>query len=547
MNPSFNLIDEAWIPCVMADEGAARLLGLREVLIRAPAIREVADPSPLVTAALHRLLLAILHRNFGPPSAAAWAELWERGRFDAECLDAYFAAWRSRFDLFDLERPFYQVASLDAEYAVPIAKRVNEVAGITYTTLFDHTLEGPEGFVPAAAAARFLIAHQAFAVRGTISLEKGADPRIYKFAKAGPLNQAAVVLVKGRTLFETLLYMLHAYAREDELPFPFQEGVEDRPAWEQEEAASVQERRPFGYLDLLTWQSRRMRLIPDLCDGRPVVRAAVIMKGRQFPAGWSLHQGETMAAFVKNARAKPGEEPYYPIGFQRERALWRDSLALFQSIENRWRRPRILDWLADLMAEGYLERSRTVPLDALGLCSDQANLLFWRHERLPLPLRYLDDDRLIDALRRALEWAEEVGRELGRIAQRLARLLLAPNSDDPAARQPDGKLVQQMVRRLGLAAAYWARLEVPFRSFLVDLASDVEQDESGAPVYGTQTLPSWAAQLRATAWQAWREVTDGLDGSTRTLRAVAVAERLLGARLDAILERPRPSVERRNA
>ena len=72
---SFNLIDGEWIPCIMLD-GTTREFGLLETLARAHEVEEVFDPSPLITASLHRLLLAILHRNFGPASI----QEWRRGR-----------------------------------------------------------------------------------------------------------------------------------------------------------------------------------------------------------------------------------------------------------------------------------------------------------------------------------------------------------------------------------------------------------------------------------------------------------------------------------
>ena len=67
MKYSFNLIDQPWIPCVLP-HGRMEDLSLRDTLLNAHKITAIFDQSPLVTAALHRLLLAILHRNFGPAS-----------------------------------------------------------------------------------------------------------------------------------------------------------------------------------------------------------------------------------------------------------------------------------------------------------------------------------------------------------------------------------------------------------------------------------------------------------------------------------------------
>ena len=75
--PEFNLVDQPWIPCLQRDGGKPQELSLRDTLIGAHEIRELFDNSPLVTVSLHRLLLAILHRNFGPASFGEWKELWQ--------------------------------------------------------------------------------------------------------------------------------------------------------------------------------------------------------------------------------------------------------------------------------------------------------------------------------------------------------------------------------------------------------------------------------------------------------------------------------------
>jgi len=83
-------------------------LGLKAVLANAHKLHSVQASVPPTTAAVLCLLLAILHRNFGPENEYAWRELWEKGCFDVEVLQAYLEKWRDRFDLFHSETPFYQ-------------------------------------------------------------------------------------------------------------------------------------------------------------------------------------------------------------------------------------------------------------------------------------------------------------------------------------------------------------------------------------------------------------------------------------------------------
>lgn len=114
MKATFNLIDQGWLPCVTRD-GETTRMGLLDALAQAHDFSGVIDSSPLATVALHRLLLAVLHRVFGPESPEAWGELWRdgRGKWDEHRLRDYLCSAEiySRFDLFDQRHPFYQTAS----------------------------------------------------------------------------------------------------------------------------------------------------------------------------------------------------------------------------------------------------------------------------------------------------------------------------------------------------------------------------------------------------------------------------------------------------
>lgn len=133
--PTFSLVDQAWLPCERLD-GTFVPMSLADTLGKSESIRRLTDPSPLVTAALHRFLLAILHRNFGPASADAWGVLWRRGRWDQEALTRYLTKFRDRFDLFDEVQPFYQARNLDFHRAGPITDLVREAASGNNATLF---------------------------------------------------------------------------------------------------------------------------------------------------------------------------------------------------------------------------------------------------------------------------------------------------------------------------------------------------------------------------------------------------------------------------
>ncbi len=535
----FNVLDEPWLHCLIPQgghNGATRRqdLGLRDALYRAHDIVEIVDPSPLITIAVHRLLLAVLHRVYGPKDKDTWTTLWEQGRFDSARLDGYLSRpdIYPRFDLFDAERPFYQVGAIDPEYGGPIAKLTHEQASTgNATLLFDHAGgAAAHGLTPAQAAA-YLLACQAFAVGGLISYEKGQDPKIYKSAAAAPLVKSAVTLVRGQTLFETLLLNLNRYDPAQQARASSSGG--DLPAWERAAPPDAERRYPTGYLDLLTWQARRIRLFPERDEqGRVVVRRAAIMKGHPFPDNYERRNDEPMVAFTHNDKATAGQDANPPLGFREERALWRDSLTLFQTAAKARQRPATLDWLDRVGVKRQLRR-KALPLDAFGMRSDQAKVLAWRHERLLLPLAYLDqeNDDLFQSLGTALQLAEETARAVRDSARKLAQMLIAVDSDHAGARVPQKGDVNALASSLGIERIYWSRLEEPFKKLLVDLpdiddeTGDEAEDEDAFDRHARVVLDGWADTLRATAREAFDTAVNGLDTSARTLKAAALARR----------------------
>src|SRR5437879_1512760 len=186
MNRTFNLVDEAWVPCIASD-GTVKREGILGTLAGAAAFREIRDSSPLVTVALHRMLIAVLHRVFGPNSPDAWAGLWQNGRgsFDPTKLEAYLKApgMYPRFDLFDDQHPFYQTASLPLgqidkktdrpKFVKPIWQLAHELAYSDSMNLFAHFTDNDWETRPVEEAARWLVAFQAFALGGLITTEEG--------------------------------------------------------------------------------------------------------------------------------------------------------------------------------------------------------------------------------------------------------------------------------------------------------------------------------------------------------------------------------------
>jgi CRISPR system Cascade subunit CasA len=585
---SFNLITNDWIPCRMAQGNNAKLeyFGLAKLFEQASRIREIVGDSPPVTIALYRLLLAIVHRSLGPLSYhGEWQAYWQdECRFQHD-VAAYLrrAEIAERFDLFHPTHPFYQSSK-----AIEPRETINQdywgkllFQDPGSALLFEHLAVTDRPSLTPAKAARCLIAIQSFDTGGTKTAEEDKDS-----ASPAPLLLAATGLVCGRNLSETL--MLNLYWSDQPFFTAYGDPAKDKPAWERDAANGFIARPPDGYLDLLTWQSRRIRLYPTTdTQGCPVIKKAVIMAGYEMSVttnlkgkqkakkskerekGYELVGKEPMMAFVaaSSASARRG---YEPLGFRVGKALWRDSYTIFHTIKEEQSKPLMLDWLHHLEAEGAIEDARMLPMDFFGMCAVHAKLQLWRHERLPLPLRYLDDEELCFELDRALVFSEAVAKLLKGSVRRLIVLSLLPANHrvNPKYFQPflsrndyieaedkqkkyekkndykaDAKRPNPIDEKVGTSGAelhYWPRLENEFRQLLVALASvpsgsQVQplptaispQGETHSTAKASKWLEQrarWAGAVEKAVRQSFMEIVGGQGKTSRTLRGATIAE-----------------------
>ena len=500
MRPTFNLLEEHWIPCIRGD-GKPAEMSLRQTLEQAHELRELHGESPLVVAAVYRLLLAVLHRVYGPAGREAWKELWQGGRWPVEPLEAYLCKWAGRFDLFDAERPFFQSGD-DRVRPKPVAALTQEVASGNNPTLFDHHTDAGGMTLSAAAAARFLIASQTFGLAGLSGVRN-------KSHTDAICTRAIVFLVQGESLFETLMLNLLPYPPG---PVPVTEGA-DRPAWEADDPFLPDRAWPLGYLDHLTWHNRRVLLSPEQANGKPVVREMTMGPGLRTDADVT----DPMVDY--RLVAKKG---YRPLAFREGRALWRDSAALLQLTEEGHRPVETLSWLAELVGLGLLDSSRTHRYLALGMSTEpgKQKVHFYRAERMPVPARFLQDPGSVEHLQEALELAEQTVRQLWGAVATMASLVLVAESDLEGGRQPDKKDRGVLLARWAVERHFWSRLEAPFRLMVVALPEAPEE-----------ALADWQRTLQATAWEALNHVADQLEANPRHIKAAVRARGRLASGL----------------
>ena len=492
----FNLIVEPWIPCLMSDD-TIKELSLLETLTRAHEIKEITDDSPLVVVSLYRLLLAILHRIFGPKNFEEWKNLWREGFWDEEKLKAYFESehCRNRFNLFDAERPFYQYPKVTKKGGadsdrLPIETLMQEKATGANATLFDHSFKGRETNCPPSVAARYLIARQSFSLAGGVS---------YPFNLSnGLLVKGFSVLAIGENLFQTLALNLIKYPSERLMPFEEDDdGVSlDKPFWERETLQEAAERDkegtvPRGYLDYLTWQSRRIKVLLD--EESQTVKSCQLQQN--FKLKENLNLFDPFKVYVE------GEKGLYALDFNPNKSLWRNSHTIFRQNALPGEIANLSKHLTNISAaisNGEIEGRRRYALSIFGIVNDQASVEMWARETLPIPLDYFDDDALTGLLERAIQFAEEKGGIAGTLRAGIKEL--AKSLETSAANFPAMPI-------------YWSSLELEFQRLLLDLP-----DEKDA------AMKEWFGFVLRTADDAFRQTANGLSGTAKEQRAIVEAE-----------------------
>jgi len=495
MNFSFNLVDQPWIPCT--DKNGRRIeLGLRDVLVMAHELSEIIGDNPITTAALYRIALAILYRVFSPKVRQNWSELWQGKKWEVDKLDEYFSHWRGRFDLFDPEFPIFQDPS-NIRKPKNVASLIQGVAAGADATLFCHRTETSDYFLTPAEAARALVATQTFGLAGTA----GAG---LAFSDAS-CCRAAIFLVEGENLFETLALNLTRYPLPDNR---FNHSPKDCPSWEMDAPNTNAPERPYGYLDYLTWHNRSVKLVAEEYDGAVVVRDMVYGPGLRLPG--TLFN--PMVQFFANKK-----EGFRPLRFSEEKSLWRDSIALFEVNkvgEKKNKPPYALEWLGSLVSEDILPHHKAFHLMALGMATEPGKdkVYFMRQERLPLPLEYLTNPELVTRLEKVILYAENTGKVLWGALKHLAVMYLEPFSDpsDPKQRKP--KEIPDLIEHWGAERSFWSSLEQPFFRVIVDL-----------PEASDRALEVWKKDVNRAAYAAFNLAENALGNDTRAWKAIVGA------------------------
>ncbi len=501
----YSLIEQPWIQ-VLTTGGESQTCGLRELFRRADQVREIVGDLPTQGFAVLRLALAVVARAYsGPDEVSQWHRLWEREAPETEPVDAYLDEYAERFELFHPQTPFFQTAGLrtaKGEFS-GLEKLIADVpAGHQYfTTRAGRGLKR----ISAAEAARWLVHLQAFDISGIKSGAVG-DPRV-KGGKGYPIGTGFAghlggLYVDGGNLWRTLLLNTIPYEHRG-----LQRDPRDRPAWEAtppgpDEAEDVVE-RPYGPLDLFTWQSRRVLLQRD---GDDVIGVLVANGDKLTPQ--NLHRREPLTAWRRSdAQAKKlGGVVFMPREHRPERTVWRGLAALLPVSAPRGRgdgserflAAAVVEWAGEVLASRHSVELRTVGMVYGPQSSSVADVL---EDRIVIPVALLGQTRP-DLVSRVVEAVAETERAVTAAGYLAADLVRAAGARETAI--VDGARDETQRRA-------YAALDAPFRDWLarIDTAAEADEVIRAWHARAALILRTIAADLVGTAGpQAWvgREV-----------------------------------------
>ena len=491
----FNLIDEKWIPVRFSD-GTRDELGIRDTLLRSKAIAAIEDSSPLVVAALHRFLLAVLYRAVEGPTDIDQAKALFKEGLPSEKIAAYLEKWRDRFWLFDEKYPFGQIPTFEPNTWRAWTALAAEHNADNAKVLFDHVDVEVPGTITEAAAARWILATQTFSV--------SCGKSELSHTGTAPSATAAMALPLGSDFQDTLLFSLVPQNREVI--------AADIPLWERhpESVANLKTgfaRAASGLADRYTWRVRSVRL-EDNSSGRIGKLAFASGVGNT-----STEQSDPMLSYrIDDTRGK------LPIQF-RDRGLWRDFDSLLPDESHL--APQVIEHATVLTRMNRRRFPRSVMV--LGQANNKAKIEYWRMERFALP-DALTGDRFIRAeIRQLLKDSEDAQKSLWSACSSFARDLLSRGD-----RKPDGKDIKKFVTQMSANAWYWSTLETRFHEILREYT--LERDSEDIRCH-------WLKSVRDTLRTAWEQHSAAVStGDAWAIRALVKAEGPVRRKLNELKE-----------
>lgn len=538
---TYNLIDR---PCVLVEteDGTRQELSIREAFRQANHIRGIVGDEPLQTVALLRLFVAITYGAYPEDSAdnrgesiAQWEEMWRNLKQDGgdPRIDEYLTRYHDRFDLFDAEKPFMQVAGLrfkkpkrpsDTKFALMSKLRLSVPANDrAFSKAFSATLITP------ACAARNLIELQAWDVSGRKNSldDRDGDIKVERNSPAGTGwcgNQLMIVL-EGPSLADTIALnhaKLNAAAEAGASDESFQ-WSDDRPLWERpvQDACGengycvdkVKDRNKkkdyddlprfmHGPATLMTWQTRRVLLHHD---SHGMVTGAIVANGDRNLAynGWPM---ETMSSWENRRWPNNKVDPFTtPVKTDATKQLWRGMESLIPDSvvrEDHKYPPLTVCWLKILQAFGSDDIYRLpVTVRSVGVAYGNRNAVIDDivNDSLDMDVSLLTTENPEERqeLLNGIQICDKYMEELVKLSRNLDSCTQNDDDNDDTKGKGKGKGAKAKAREARekrVKARTWATLDAPFRRILANTTTQTDIDRGSTKSSITESMDEWYKQ-----------------------------------------------------
>lgn len=431
MTTTYNLLDQPWIP-VDNDQK----MGLLDVLVQAHMIRSIDAETPITSAALLRLLMAIVYRIY--PDMPSRRALWRSGQFNPDRLQDYLEQWRYTFDLFDKQRPFLQDPHVPERGETPINKMLIHQASGSTVTLVDHHIDGQVS-IPYDEAARGLVTSLAFGLSGLSGITNQSF-------SSGPWAYRMVFLLRGETLFHTILLNL---LPAEMYPGDLQAQALDAPMWEQTNPWGIDRSLPLGPLDYLSWPSRAPQLLPD------PEKAGMVSTLLWHPGGLKKWPLETRDPYMAAMGRSTGEGTYA----MRAEYAYDLSAQCLGAILDPEQRPLNVGWAEDLHQRGTLQDTR-VDVWCVGVAGDQGKVDGQPSIQVP----YYFDPTWQETMRQAIALAQRGLEIVGKRAYGVAKGLISKEGQRLSNQQRDQ--IKKTKAGMEIETRFWGALEPDWNALI---------------------------------------------------------------------------------
>ena len=365
----FSLLDEPWVQVVYLN-GRPDEISLRQVFSDAPDVKELSGDIPQQKLPLIRLFLAILYRAYRvggineEQMRELWKEIFSSEHFDMDIVDRYLDKWEDRFFLIG-ERPFFQIPDLEYVGAKPYSPVSGMIADVPKLNKYLFSMRSMEATdsISFAEAGRWLAFMQAFdtagiktPVKGNTHVNKGKVYAPKGMLGTGWLGGIGGLYAEGKNFFETLMLNWVLYdTKYDSERYRLFGNEQDIPVWEQDEVSSsdLDNQSTFaGPVQAMTWQSRRLRLVPNE-EGTRIV--GVVSCYGDVVAPYNTDGFEKMTAWRKSIpqQKKLGlpAPPHMPVMHDASKALWRGLEPILCVKDDSDFRPGLVRWLEEIRTE----------------------------------------------------------------------------------------------------------------------------------------------------------------------------------------------------